>query len=160
MRKEDNSMRDYELEEFLMHYGVPGMKRPRGLKYRTRGSTSLYANRRAQMYRKNTESEESSREKEESDAAAKKIKNAVDNMWTKQKSKKSKSTSKKDFFDRVRDEQTAKLARALENETRNRYKHEWHKTKMVQDVDNTVKPVRRTKTQNKKFNKIDKYVRR
>lgn len=74
-------MRDYELEKFLMHYGVPGMKRPRGLKYRTHGSTSLYANRRAQMYRRNTESEEPSRE--ESDAAAKKIKNAVDNMWTK-----------------------------------------------------------------------------
>ncbi len=56
-------MRNYELEEFLMHYGVPGMKRPRGLKYRTRGSTSLYANRRAQMYRRNTgESKEGSKE--------------------------------------------------------------------------------------------------
>ena len=56
-------MRDYELEEFLMHYGVPGMKRPRGLKYKTRGSTSLYANRRAQMYRRNTgESKEGSKE--------------------------------------------------------------------------------------------------
>lgn len=63
MRKEDNSMRDYDLEEFLMHYGVPGMKRPRGLKYKTRGSTSLYANRRAQMYRRNTgESKEGSTE--------------------------------------------------------------------------------------------------
>ena len=151
-------MRDYELEEFLMHYGVPGMKRPRGLKYKTRGSTSLYANRRAQMYRRSAESEESGRE--ESDAAAKKIKNAVDNMWTKQKSKKSKSTTKKDFFDRVKNEQTSKLARALENEVRDRYKHEWHKTKMIQDTDNKVKPVRRTKTQNKKFNKMDKYIRK
>lgn len=63
MRKEDNSMRDYELEEFLMHYGVPGMKRPRGLKYKTRGSTSLYANRQRQMYRRNTgESKEGSNE--------------------------------------------------------------------------------------------------
>ena len=141
-----------------MHYGVPGMKRPRGLKYKTRGSTSLYANRRAQMYRRNTESEESSRE--ESDATARKIKNAVDNMWTKQKSKKSKSTSKKDFFDRMKDEQNSKLARALENEVHDRYKHAWHKTKMIQDVDNAVKPVRRTKTQNKKFNKMDKYIRK
>lgn len=56
-------MRDYELEEFLMHYGVPGMKRPRGLKYKTRGSTSLYANRQRQMYRRNTgESKEGSKE--------------------------------------------------------------------------------------------------
>ena len=56
-------MRDYELEKFLMHYGVPGMKRPRGLKYKTRGSTSLYANRQRQMYRRNTgESKEGSNE--------------------------------------------------------------------------------------------------
>ena len=79
-------MRNYELEEFLMHYGVPGMKRPKGLKYRTRGSTSLYANRRAQMYRRNTESEESSRE--ESDAA-------VDNVWAKQKVKNQNQRLKK-----------------------------------------------------------------
>lgn len=153
-------MRNYELEEFLIHYGVPGMKRPRGLKYKTRGSTSLYANRRAQMYRRNTESEESNREKAESDAAAKKIKNTIDNVWTKQKSKKSKSTPKKDFVDRVKDEQAAKLIRALENDAHNRYKHEWHSKKMVQDVDNVIKPVPRVKTQNKKFNKMDKYVRK
>ncbi len=43
-------MRDYDMERFLMHYGVPGMKRPKGLHYKTRGSTSLYANRQRQMH--------------------------------------------------------------------------------------------------------------
>ncbi len=38
------------MERFLMHYGVPGMKRPKGLHYKTRGSTSLYANRQRQMH--------------------------------------------------------------------------------------------------------------
>ena len=43
-------MRNYELENYLKHYGVPGMKRPRGLKYKTKGvNATLYQNRQAQM---------------------------------------------------------------------------------------------------------------
>ena len=50
-------MRDYDMERFLMHYGVgrsgggkTGTNRPKGLHYKTRGSTSLYANRQRQMH--------------------------------------------------------------------------------------------------------------
>ena len=56
-------MRDYDLEEFLIHYGTKGMNRPRGLKYRTknnRGSISVYQHRRDQMYNNASTEEEKS----------------------------------------------------------------------------------------------------
>ena len=60
-------MRDYDTEEFLIHYGVKGMKRPSGLKYKTRGngSTSLYANRQSQMYGRNKKSDDDQTDKDQ-----------------------------------------------------------------------------------------------
>ena len=46
-------MRNYDEELILKHFGVPGMKRPIGLKYKARrGSTDLYSQRRAKMHPK------------------------------------------------------------------------------------------------------------
>ena len=51
-------MRDYDLEDFLKHYGVPGMKRPSGLKYKTgRINATLYSNRQRQMARSDSDSQ-------------------------------------------------------------------------------------------------------
>lgn len=56
-------MRDYDEELLLKHFGVPGMKRPNGLKYKARrGSTDLYNLRRAKMHPKARISEEPSEE--------------------------------------------------------------------------------------------------
>lgn len=56
-------MRDYDEELLLKHFGVPGMKRPNGLKYKARrGSTDLYSLRRAKMHPKARISEEPSEE--------------------------------------------------------------------------------------------------
>lgn len=58
-------MRDYDMERFLMHYGIPGMKRPRGLKYKTKnnGSVSLYQRRKEQMNKDSSTADEDLRKK-------------------------------------------------------------------------------------------------
>lgn len=164
-------MRDYELEEFLMHYGVPGMKRPRGLKYKTRGVRNVYANRLSQMRKRSgTESsEEKARRlfednrKKATEAYMNNLKNklSVDRV-AKTMSNKSKSSKSKDtFLNRATNEQIAKLGRAKQQAVLDKTRHTWHKHKIISDVNNRIGESDNThKKQNKKFNNWNRYVRK
>ena len=112
-------MRDYDMERFLMHYGVPGMKRPKGLHYKTRGSISvnLHANRQRQMHGEDNEDNSESTGNKFLDIRKKQEKQAKE-------AKKTKEQIEKYRRDKWVDEYSSKFFNTKETPHRQHYKEE------------------------------------
>lgn len=116
-------MRDYDMERFLMHYGVPGMKRPKGLRYKTRGSTSLYANRQRQMHGEDNGDDSESTGNKFLDIRKKQEKQAKE-------AKKTKEQIEKYRRDKWVDEYSSKLFNTRETRHRPHYQEEVNSRKL------------------------------
>lgn len=113
------------MERFLMHYGVPGMKRPKGLRYKTRGSISvnLHANRQRQMHGEDNEDNSESTGNKFLDIRKNQEKQAKE-------AKKTKEQIEKYRKDKAEDERSSKLMYTRETPHRVRYQEEVNSRKL------------------------------
>lgn len=113
------------MEHFLMHYGVPGMKRPKGLHYKTRGSISvnLHANRQRQMHGEDNEDNSESTGNKFLDIRKNQEKQAKE-------AKKTKEQIEKYRRDKWVDEYSSKLFNTRETPHRSHYQEEVNSRKL------------------------------
>lgn len=156
-------MRDYELEDFLKHYGVPGMKRPSGLKYKTgRINSTLYSNRQRQMTRSNSDSQESENREWHKEKYVKDTNNKIDPVdssrpksnnppYQPEPERKKFSADKRDKFRRARQEQ--QMAEANIKKAFERTKHMFdqkEETEREKELENAKKRHKDTRERVKK----------